>query len=74
MKTWGRGTRKSSNVIRGDHFSEVVALKGRGGRLKFHLVLPQILPPPPPAMNNDRSLNNLSEQENIFYGDDKKTE
>ena len=30
MKTWGGGLRKSSNVIRGDHFSEVT-FKGRIG-------------------------------------------
>ena len=73
MKTWGRGTRKSSNVIRGDHFSEVVTFKG-GRSAKISPCLAPNPPPPPPAMNNDRSLNNLSEQENIFYGDDKKTE
>ena len=73
MKTWGRGTRKSSNVIRGHHFSEVVTFKGGGGSAKISPCLAPN-PPPPPAMNNDRSLNNLSEQENILYGDDKKTE
>ena len=31
----GRGSRKSSKVIRGDHFSEVTF---KGGSSKFHLV------------------------------------
>ena len=31
----GGGSRKSSNVIRGDHFSEVTF---KGGSAKFHLV------------------------------------
>ena len=36
MKTWaGGGSRKSSNVIREDHFSEVTF---KGGSAKFHLV------------------------------------
>ena len=30
MKTWGRESRKSSNVIRGDHFSEVTFKGGIG--------------------------------------------
>ena len=30
MKTWGGGSRKSSNVIRGDHFSEVTFKGGIG--------------------------------------------
>ena len=71
MKTWGGGwgggeSRKSSNVIRGEHFNEVT-FKG-GDRLNFTLFSPKSFPP---AINNDRSLNNLAEQENIFYGDDK---
>ena len=35
MKTWVGGSRKSSNVLRGDHFSEVTF---KGGSTKFHLV------------------------------------
>ena len=35
MKTLGGGSRKSSKVIRGDHFSEVTF---KGGSAKFHLV------------------------------------
>ena len=45
MKTWERRSRKSSKVIRGDHFSEVIL---KGGSAKFHFVQPQILQPPPP--------------------------
>ena len=36
------GSRKSSNVIRGDHFSEVTF---KGGSAKFHFVKPQFPPP-----------------------------
>ena len=63
----GRGeSRKSSNVISGDHFSE---LTFKGGSAKFNLVYPQILRPPPPppplqAINNDQSLRG-------FYGHGK---
>ena len=49
----GGGSRKSSKVVRGDHFSEV---HSKGVLAKFQLVLPQILPPTPPAINNDWSL------------------
>ena len=35
MGGWGGGSRKSSNVIREDHFSEVTF---KGGSAKFHLV------------------------------------
>ena len=44
------GSRKSSNVIMGDHFSEV---HSKGGSAKFHLVFG---PPLPQTINNDRSL------------------
>ena len=37
----GGGSRKSSNVIREDHFSEVTF---KGGSAKFHLVQRKILP------------------------------
>ena len=43
MKTWG-GSRKSSKVIRGDHFSEVT-LKGGRDRLNFTLFSPKSSPP-----------------------------
>ena len=35
MKTWVGESRKSSNVLRGDHFGEVTF---KGGSAKFHLV------------------------------------
>ena len=50
MKAWWGGSRKSSNVIMGDHFSEV---HSKGGSAKFHLVFG---PPLPQTINNDRSL------------------
>ena len=59
----GAGSRKSSNVISGDHFSEVKFV--RGDRLNFTLFSPKStdppLPPPPTqAINNDRSLREIS--------------
>ena len=45
------GSRKSSNFIRGHHFSEV---HSKGGSAKFHLVFAP--PPLPQTINNDRSL------------------
>ena len=59
---WGGGgeeSRKSSKVIRGDHFSEVT-FKGRDW-LNFTLFsLKSFAPPSPhPEINNDRSLTEL---------------
>ena len=60
MKTWGGGSRKSSNVIRGNHFSEVIfqwSNTKRGDRLNFTFFCPKSSVSPSPAINNDRSLN-----------------
>ena len=55
MKTYGGGggSRKSSKVIRGDHFSEVTLKGGIGLISPFQVSNPP--PSPPPAINNDRS-------------------
>ena len=62
MKTWGGGgSRKSSNVIRGNHFSEVTFQWSnikRGDRLNFTLFSPKSSVFPSPAINNDRSFSN----------------
>ena len=62
----GGGIRESHKMLFGGNIS--ITFKGGGDRLNFTLFSPKSFPP---AINNDRSLNNLAEQENIFYGDDK---
>ena len=50
IKTWGRGSQKSSKVIRGDHFSKVTFKRGIGQ------ILPHFAPNPPPPRGGEGDL------------------